>query len=242
MSKRVVIIAALEREVAPFVKGWRRGAVRIQQREIPIFESGDSIVACGGIGGNAARAAADALYQHAQREVALFISAGYAGALTPAHKVGDVFQPRHIVCSTDFTRAETYFGEGVLVSAGTVASSQHKRELAQQHSAHAVDMEAYSVADVARVYGVPCIAIKVISDEHDFPLPPMGRFVDQHGRFQAGSFAVYAAMRPWLWRRVIQLGRDSARAAVVLADALRSAIDAYSRAPQYNKEEAISRK
>ncbi len=41
--------------------------------------------------------------------------------------------------------------------------------LAKKYQADAVDMEAYSVADVARIYSIPFRAIKVISDESRFP-------------------------------------------------------------------------
>jgi len=67
---------------------------------------------------------------------------------------------------------------------------------------------------------VPFGAVKVISDESDFEFPALERFVDSEGRFQEARFALFAALRPWLWPRVIRQARDSRRATRVLCDAL----------------------
>jgi hypothetical protein len=85
-------------------------------------------------------------------------------------------------------------------------------------------MEAFAVADVARVYNVPCIAMKVISDEYDFPMPPMGRFVADSGDFNIASFIGYAAVRPWLWPTVIKLGANGSIATKSLCEALKKLI------------------
>src|SRR5204863_8250571 len=121
---------------------------------------------------------------------------GYAGAQKPRLKVADLFEPKKIICAADDTEIINSSGSGILVSAGAVAGSDAKEMMAQKHQADAVDMEAYSVADVARIYGVPFRAIKVISDEFAFPLPPMGRFIDDLVRSHRTSFAIYARMRP----------------------------------------------
>src|SRR5712671_4793803 len=88
------------------------------------------------------------------------------------------------------------------------------------YGADAVDMEAYSVGDVASIYKVPFIAIKAISDELDFPMPPLGRFVTDTGQFSTAGFVAYTAIRPWTWPSVIQLGKNASLASEKLAAAL----------------------
>jgi hypothetical protein len=92
-------------------------------------------------------------------------------------------------------------------------------------------MEAFAVADVARVYGVPFIAIKSISDELDFKLPPLGRFISAEGQFRTGQFILWTLMRPWCWQTVIQLGRNSAAAVQSLSQALENTIRNHTQQP-----------
>jgi adenosylhomocysteine nucleosidase len=237
MSKKLAIVAALEREVAPLVRDWDLAIVRIGERELHIRERDGVMVTWGGIGAAAARTAAEVLHKHAKGELAGFISAGYAGALTPELKVGDVVQPAQVVTpeGAQHPAQGKNATDGTLVSSISIASAEAKQELAIQHSAKAVDMEAHAVADYASVHRIPCVVIKVISDEHDSELPPVNRFIDAAGRFKSSSFAVHALVRPWLWRKVIRLGRDTSLASRALCDALREAIAAHARGELYNK-------
>ncbi len=76
------------------------------------------------------------------------------------------------------------YGEGVLVSVATVAGVEQKEKLAKSYGAQAVDMEAAAVAKGAEARGVAFSAVKVISDEVDFELPSMERFISVDGQFQ----------------------------------------------------------
>src|SRR6266404_3470517 len=96
-TPKLAIIAALEREIAPLVKGWKNTSVDSQRRTIKIFENDRVIVACGGIGGISARIATDAVWRYANANIGLFVSAGFAGALVPDLKVGDIFEPAAII-------------------------------------------------------------------------------------------------------------------------------------------------
>jgi len=104
-----------------------------------------------------------------------------------------------------------------LVSASEVAGPRSKADLAQRFHALAVDMEAAGVARVAQECNVGFLCVKAISDEFDFPLPPLNRFVDGEGSFKTGSFAVWTALRPKHWPKVFELSRNSARALQALA-------------------------
>lgn len=237
--KKLVIVAALDRELAPLVQGWRASQVTAQNRRVYIYESEVAIAACAGIGVVNARIAASTAYESAQRNVAQFISAGLAGALVPELEVGQIFTPRTIVDDVDGGKIEAATGEGTLVSASTIAGPDSKRALASRHIARAVDMEAYAVADVARIYGIPFIAVKAISDTLDFPMPPLGRFVGETGQFQTAKFGLFVALRPWLVPRVLALGRHSALASERLTAHLRALIEQHAQG-LYNSGTPIS--
>ncbi|MBI2678850.1 MAG: hypothetical protein HYX28_08715 [Candidatus Koribacter versatilis] len=237
--KKLAIVAALEREVAPLFRDddWDTSVFRLGERELRIRERNGVLVTCAGIGAAAARTAAEALHKHAKGELAGYISAGYAGALTAELKVGDVLQPGHVVAPDAPQHAAHGVNatDGILVSSANVAGAEAKRELAIRHSAKAVDMEAHAVADFAMTHHIPCVVIKVISDEHDSDLPPVEQFIDGAGRFKSSSFAMHMVVRPWHWRKVIRLGRDTSVASRALCDALREAIAAHARGELYNK-------
>jgi adenosylhomocysteine nucleosidase len=104
-----------------------------------------------------------------------------------------------------------------LVSTNEVAGAQSKADLAERFQALTVDMEAAGVARVAQECNLGFLCVKAISDESDFPMPPLNRFVDREGNFKTGSFAAWTALRPQHWSRVLELSRNSALALRALA-------------------------
>lgn len=218
----VAIVAALEREVRPLVREWKVAEREHVGRKFRFFESDRAVVVCGGVGPEAARRATEAvisLYRPAR-----IVSAGFAGALTKGLRVGEVFEARCIVDARDGSKAETGSGDGVLVSFSSVAGIEQKAKLASAYGAQAVDMEAAAVAKGAEARGLPFTAVKVISDELAFQMPPMERFIAADGSFQSGSFALYSALRPWTWATVFHLARNSSLAAGSLCVKLESMI------------------
>lgn len=207
---RLAIVAALEREVKPLIKGWRVTEKEHQGRSFRFFEDGNIVVVCGGIGASAARRAAEAVIVSFDPEVVC--SAGFAGALDPKLRVGDVIRPRTVINAGDASRAVSEVGEGVLVSFDSVASPAQKAQLRDSFGAQAVDMEAAAVAQAAGARGKAFVAVKAVSDVKDFELPAMDRFVKADGRFSEGRFVLYVAIRPWTWLRVMRLARNSSRA------------------------------
>ncbi len=226
--KKLAIITALERELAPLTKGWTTTQVTSQNRRVHISHSDSAIAACAGIGVINARIAAGAAYDFGKGEIAQFISAGLAGALIPEFEVGEIFTPKLIIDDVDGGRIDAASGDGTLVTASTIADAAAKRSLAARHIARAVDMEAYAVADVARVYGVPFTAVKAISDTLDFPMPPLSRFITDDGQFHTARFAVFIAMRPWMIPNVFALGRHSALATERLTAHLQQVIQQHA--------------
>jgi adenosylhomocysteine nucleosidase len=219
---RVAIVAALEREVRPLIREWRLSEKEIDGRRFRFFEKDEVVVVCGGIGVEAARRAAEAVI--AIYAPATVYSAGFAGALDRALKVGEVVQPRRVIDAGDGSSVSLDRGEGALVSFGSVASAAQKAKLRDSFGAQAVDMEAAAVARAAEARGVGFAAVKVISDEFDFSFPSMERFIDSKGQFLQARFAGFFAIRPWLWPQVARLARNSNRASLALCEWLKKMI------------------
>lgn len=213
---RLAIIAALDREIQPLVRGWQRTDAGYRQD--------DTLVVAGGIGYEAARRAAQAVVKEFRPQ--MLVSAGFAGALIGTLKVGNVLLPNVIIDGRNGMEYRCNFGEGILgggilVSAAQIAGAESgdgesKRELAEKFHALAVDMEAAGVAGVAQEEGIGFRCVKAISDEADFPMPPMNRFINPEGRFNVSGFAAWAVVRPAVWSPVIALARNSSRASRAL--------------------------
>jgi adenosylhomocysteine nucleosidase len=221
---KVAMVAALEREVRPLIKNWHAVERDYQGRRFKFFENGDAVLICGGMGAEAARRATEAAIALYQPE--LVQSVGFAGGLDSALTVGEIFLPSRVIDARDGSSVETSAGSGVLVSAAVVAGVEQKRKLAESYRAQAVDMEAAAVARGAQARNVPFMAVKAICDESNFAMPVTDRFVDRDGSFRIGGFVIYAALRPWLWRRVIQLAANSGKASRVLCVELERYVDA----------------
>ena len=217
---KVAIVAALEREVSGLTKNWTRLKGEHEGRSFDFFEQDEMVVVCGGIGMQAARRAAEAVI--ALYHPTLVHSVGFAGALDATLHIGDIFAPAVVIDARDGSRIEIEGAnrEGTLVSFMAVAGIDQKRNLAQAYGARAVDMEASAVSAAARAHGIRFGAIKAISDEYDFEMPGTARFIDPQGRFRTAAFALFAALRPWLWSRVAQLAGNSRKAARALGDHL----------------------
>lgn len=204
MPPKVAIVAALEREVAPLTSKFTR-RVRPGQ-PFAVFESGDVRLVCGGIGGSHAASATRWLIAEAKPEVVMSI--GFAGGLVPDRHVGDVIAPAAVIDANTGAAFPTMEGKGVVVTAGGVLAQVEKQSLAAQYQAEAVDMEAAAVARVAQENGIPFLAVKAISDELGFAMPPLQPFV-QDGEVRTSKLLAYAAVRPSLWPVLMRLGRNA---------------------------------
>ena len=222
---RIAIVAALEREVRPLVRGWKSRMIEHDGRRYRLFENGEAALLWGGIGAEAARRATEAVI----REVNPFrvVSVGYAGALHASLRVGDVVMPSTVVNTADGSRIDLASGDGVLVSSATVAGKEQKIHFAKAYGALAVDMEAAAVARGAQARGVEFGVIKVISDASDFNILPLDGFITGDGNFQSIRFARHVALRPRLWGTAIALARNSFAASTALCVALGVALADY---------------
>ena len=224
MSK-IAIIAAMEREIGPLVRGWKRASLSPGDRKLTLFESDGVLAVVSGIGcRNAEQAARVVVEQH---RPSLLISVGLAGALIRSLRVGSVFTPNVVVDAHDgseyrCTANGNQVSGGVLVSAGEIAGAEAKRELVNRFHGLVVDMEAAGIAKVAQQEQIGFRCVKAISDEAEFSMPPMAQFVDAAGEFHSGKFALWAALRPWHWPTIVALARNSKLATDALCNRLRN--------------------
>jgi adenosylhomocysteine nucleosidase len=197
------------------VKHWKVYEQEYGGRKFKFFEQeGTTFLVCGGIGAEAARRATEAVIALYQPQMVQSI--GFAGALDATWKVGAILVPSVVIDAQDGSRVETGTGRGILVSVSATAGVARKAKLALAYGAQAVDMEAAAVARGAQARGIAFSAAKVISDETDFELPSMEKFIGSDGQFKTGKFVAFMAIRPWLWSRVGRLRKNSADAAMAL--------------------------
>src|SRR5260370_41883315 len=135
---KVSIVAAAEGKVLPLVRHWRNTEREHIGRSFRFFENGEIVVVCGGIGAEAARRATEAAIALYAPE--LVYSVGFAGALEPRLKIGDIVVPRRVVNAADGSSGDIETDEGVLVSFGSVASPEQKAKRGASFGSQAVDM------------------------------------------------------------------------------------------------------
>ena len=186
-----------------------------------------------GVGRVAAAAAARQLIDGHQPR--LVVSAGFAGGLDPTLQRGVAVRPNVAVldpATQPITLAApsspTASAPLTIVTVDAVAATvEMKRSLAARTGGQLVDMETFAVAEVAAEAGLPCLAVRVISDDaHETlpgevaslsapqsPLRRLGSVVGAVGRRPA------AAVDLWrLWERSVV---DSRTLADAVADAIR---------------------
>lgn len=204
----------MRRELAPLLKG-----VRGRRSDgIEFFEFEDAVVAIGGIGRKAATKAAIAVIE--KYRPVMLISAGIAGALITTLRVGDVVSGREAIEVESGARFAATGGESVIATVSSVSGPEEKRLLADRYKADVVDMESAAGAAVARECGIEFAAIKAISDELEFEMPPFAEFVDGDGKFETMRFAAYIAVHPKWWSSIRQLRANSKLASVNLSHAV----------------------
>ena len=215
-SRKIGIIAALDRELRPLIKHWTQTKAQHDDRDFTFYESSYAVAVAGGIGAESARRAAEAVIARYSPE--LLISAGVAGALVADLKVGATIFPATVIDSKDGSRHETSIGHApigntamaraILITYPEVASVEQKQQLAKSYGAHAVDMEAAAVARAAQKHNLPFLAVKAISDDVNFEIPGMSRFI-RSGKFDTTGFVLHISVRPWTWLRAFRLARNT---------------------------------
>lgn len=223
LHKSVAVVAAMSRELAPLLKGLggqKTGGIEF-------FELPLAVIAIGGVGRDAARRTSEAV--SAKYSPSLLVSAGLAGALPSKLRVGEVVNAREVVDADSGEHFPAIGAEGTVATVSAVSGPSEKRALAERWKADVVEMEAAAVARVAQQRGIEFAALKAISDELDFVMPPVGKFVSSEGKFETGRFALYLALHPKWWSSVRELNANAKAASLKLCEALQHLIDQRSK-------------
>jgi adenosylhomocysteine nucleosidase len=215
MKQGIAVVAALPRELSALVEGWHC-------EELPenlfVYSDGRSVAACAGMGSECVARAVRAVLPMGTAEL---ISVGLAGACDGRLRVGDIVRPGVVIDEKTNERFVNIKYDKILVSTDEIVNVDKKMRMRVCFDAAAVDMEAATVARMAKAAGVRFRAIKAISDEADFEIGELGQFVTEDGQFREKRFALYAALRPQKWSKVITLGRNSSKALTALTETLR---------------------
>jgi adenosylhomocysteine nucleosidase len=183
-----------------------------------------------GIGQHAATAAvATAL----QDRPDVCIASGLAGGLNEALRVADIIAADR-VRDRDGCRIDSdprllalAVGRGATAvklysSPIVVVSADEKRRMSDV--ADAVDMESAAILGESHHMGIPCIAIRAISDPATVDVPlDFNRTLTDEGRFSSVRMIAALARRPQAVPGLVRLGVDGRRAAAALA----AFLDAY---------------
>jgi adenosylhomocysteine nucleosidase len=224
--RRIGIIAAMPGELKPLVQGWKQ--VRASHREAVwkgTIESTVCIAVCAGMGKQAAERACAIAAQHGPLDA--LVSIGWAGALSCGMKPGSAYVMSEVV---DALTGEAFpsnisFGHEnavalKLVSIDHVAQAAEKRRLAESFRAVLVDMEAITVARIARRQGIGFYCLKAVSDIATETLPDFSAYTDNLGHLRLPALLAYVAIRPRFWPGLARIGKNGRQGAIAIAAAL----------------------
>lgn len=245
-----VFCFALDREATPFL---RRFSFREKMREAPCStwkverETDSFIILITGVG---AEATQKAIGWVARKEPEHILFAGFAGALSPTLKVGDVIQfgevvdavgePGRVSVRSDFppgadaTRLAlqeppgadaTRLAMRLLTMPRLIGDPQEKQHLFQEFQADAVDMESFTGVRIAQDRGIPVSVIRVISDGAETRLSPRLVSLLSGGSPSLTKILKNLLLAPWLLPQMIRLAKNTKFAAQQLADVLDSHLE-----------------
>jgi adenosylhomocysteine nucleosidase len=177
------IVCALPIELAAFLDRCQRVRKYVGSNFVfrgGIYDHIRVVVVESGTGFARARRATQALVDaHSPKWI---LSCGFAGALVPSVKVGDIVVADSIadvhgqllaidVAFPADPERGLHIGR-LLTSDAIVRLVGEKRQLAERHAAIAVEMESLAVAQVCRERGVRFLSVRAISDDLSGDLPP----------------------------------------------------------------------
>ncbi|HUA93235.1 MAG TPA: hypothetical protein VL991_11735 [Terracidiphilus sp.] len=221
---RTAIIAAMPGELKPLVRGWhhkRRNRVDLWRWRF----DGEWIAACAGAGQNAAtRALAEV---EKDGPVASVVSIGWAGALSETFQHGQAYRVSGVVdiLTGERFRTAPSSPDLWLATSPKVADAAEKQRLATAYRAGLVDMEAAAIARLAAMRGIAFHCIKGVSDGFTDRLPDFNRFLTSEGRFQLARFTLFALFHPGYWPALKQMGENSKKASLNMAESVLDLLD-----------------
>jgi adenosylhomocysteine nucleosidase len=163
----------------------------------------------------------------------IVLSAGFAGALQPGYRVGDVILATEVLDAEGDRWPTSWPGElpagpwqpplrrgKLLTVARLVSGPPTKGELGEKYGALAVDMESATVARECSRQGVPFGCVRAISDDVHTALSPQLAGLLSGGRVSPLRVLGLLLRRPLVLGELWRLGRDTRLAAVELGKAL----------------------
>jgi adenosylhomocysteine nucleosidase len=174
------------------------------------------------------------------------IISGFAGALQPAVKLGDIVACERVqhhanhqieVCDPDLL---AHASENGATRIATLLTTDHVVNTAMGKNrlsafAEAVDMESYAILHASNKKNVASAVIRVISDSFDRDMPAeLDTMVDPQGNVKIAGVVRYVAKHPLAVPALVRLGRESKTAAEALAHFLESYINKLSIAKNGN--------
>lgn len=218
--KRIGIVAALPGELKPLVSGWKK---LDENAWTGVVAGRECMAVAGGMGRDAATRACERIF--AAGPVDALISVGWAGAMSCGVKPPEAYEVKEVVEPRTGERFSTGQEQGLrLATLDHVAGVKEKRQLAEKFGAVLVDMEAATVARLARDRDVAFLCCKGISDGSTDLLPDFSRFISSKGQMRMPAFLAHVAVRPRYWKSLARMGANSAKAAVALRGLVEEAI------------------
>jgi adenosylhomocysteine nucleosidase len=228
-----LILFALDREALYFRRHWSRRPWCGAGYSAWEGQSGERLVRVvqTGVGMDAAeKALAWALSGMGERP-GLVIMAGFAGALAPELRVGDLVLGTEVIdaagarwtCSAGEVLAAI---RGRILSTATVlGEAADKADLYRRHQALAVEMESAGVARVCARQGIPFACLRAISDEQATSLPADLLSVLEGGQVATGRLLRAVLRRPGMVGDLLGLAAATRRAAASLSAGLMALLD-----------------
>lgn len=217
---RVAVVAATQWEIRGLISalGLRRSGPEYRDPE------GTFRIRVSGLGLANAKGAAEALLQDAPT---LVLCAGFAGALRPDLRAGDLVldsersdpEAARVLAETA-RRAGLPFHRGpFLCSPRPLMTAAEKAEAAARTGAIAVEMESQAVFEACRARGTAFCSLRAVSDASDQGLPSLVMALDSSGRTGARFWKAFLA-HPSEWPAFFRLAASSRKAGAALTRAL----------------------
>src|SRR5262245_43492940 len=157
----------------------------------------------------------------------LLISAGFAGALNHELQINDLLVAKNF-STIDLKQAHSSLSPLVihpidlLTVRALIDSSEERERMARESGASAVDMETEFIARACAVYGIPLLALRVITDTptQPFPAPPSVLFDIQQQRTHIAALAKFFLLNPSRLANLIRFVSRIAGARTTLANVL----------------------
>jgi adenosylhomocysteine nucleosidase len=164
----------------------------------------------------------------ATRTPQLLLTCGFAGALVPELKIGDVVFEIPSEGSNDAyatVRAKLMAGGAKPARIACVdriaTTAKEKNALREETGAEAAEMESAAVQAICRERGIRCVTVRVISDTatEDLPLD-FNKFLKEDKSVDMSKLMMAVAKAPWKMGALMQLQQNTKMAAEKLAEVL----------------------